>query len=176
MQALFTPQRLCEFIGLTSSLFDAQRRGETGAANGLLNAAKILALLASDANLAGRTAPDGGGRGVTEQLLRLAHKGSMATACPRHAPLTRQERSLILPYDAARMAPCPDATLHAVKKRSIFREIVCNSTVYTQFSTTRVVPRAGPLKTTGRFTMYCCQCKNSHFTKNGEFDNSGIDL
>ncbi|KAH9285153.1 hypothetical protein ECG_03061 [Echinococcus granulosus] len=112
---VFTIDRLADLIHLNEALFEALRRGverfQGGAgANTLVCLTKLLALLASCATLAGR------GGAV---LLRMAHRGVMATACPRHAPLLNQDRGLILPFDMANSAPCPDAAAHAVARFSL---------------------------------------------------------
>ncbi|KAL5966938.1 hypothetical protein TSMEX_005334 [Taenia solium] len=107
---VFTVDRLADLVHLNEALFEALRRGIERARGGgsvstLVCLTKLLALLSSCATLAERG-------GVT--LLRMAHRGVMATACPRHAPLQHQDRGLILPFDLANSAPCPDAAAHAV--------------------------------------------------------------
>ncbi|VDK22713.1 unnamed protein product [Taenia asiatica] len=109
-QEVFTVDRLADLVHLNEALFEALRRGVERARGGasvstLVCLTKLLALLSSCATLAERG-------GVT--LLRMAHRGVMATACPRHAPLQHQDRGLILPFDLANSAPCPDAAAHAV--------------------------------------------------------------
>lgn len=110
VQEIFTADRLADLIHLNEALFEALRRGVErvqGCANAstLVCLTKLLALFSSCATLAER----GGVR-----LLRMAHRGVMATACPRHAPLQHQDRGLILPFDLANSAPCPGAAAHAV--------------------------------------------------------------
>ncbi|VDM31866.1 unnamed protein product [Hydatigera taeniaeformis] len=112
---IFTIDRLTDLIHLNEVLFEALRRGVervqgSASASALVCLTKLLALLSSCATLAER-----GGAA----LLRMAHRGVMATACPRHAPLQRQDRGLILPFDLANSAPCPDAATHAVARFSL---------------------------------------------------------
>ncbi|KAL5109331.1 hypothetical protein TcWFU_008392 [Taenia crassiceps] len=112
---VFTVDRLADLIHLNVALFEALRRGVERVRGGtsastLVCLTKLLALLSSCPMLAER-----GGAA----LLRMAHRGVMATACPRHAPLQHQDRGLILPFDLANSAPCPDAAAHAVARFSL---------------------------------------------------------
>ncbi|VDD79182.1 unnamed protein product [Mesocestoides corti] len=107
---LFTADQFGSLISLSDQLFSRLRGApnqENLAAitNTLICLTKLLALLVTHPELASRGGPD---------LLRMAHQRVMATACPRHAPILHQERSLILPFDLARRAPCPNAAIHTV--------------------------------------------------------------
>ncbi|KAM7535058.1 hypothetical protein Aperf_G00000095210 [Anoplocephala perfoliata] len=112
---IFTADRLANLIHLSEALFETMRRGSKESATALVYLTKLLALLATDATLARR-----GG----EPLLRFGHRGVMATACPRHAPLMNQDRGLILPFDVAKVAPCPDATAHASLEVALQHQVV----------------------------------------------------
>ncbi|KAM3186644.1 hypothetical protein ACTXT7_003897 [Hymenolepis weldensis] len=98
---VFTAERLANLIRLCETLFDSLRRGSKECSTALVCLTKLLALLATNSTLAERN---------VQPLLRFAHRGVMATICPRHAPLVNQDRSLILPFDAAKVAPCPEGT------------------------------------------------------------------
>lgn len=111
LQEIFTKDRLTDLIHLSETLFETLRRGSKESATALVYLTKLLALLTTNATLAER-----GG----EPLFRFAHRGVMATICPRHALLMNQDRGLILPFDVAEVAPCPDATAHAVSSTIFF--------------------------------------------------------
>lgn len=111
LQDIFTASRMADLLELYEMLFEAQRRGTKicgvggGGANSLVCLTKVLSVLSSHRVLVER-----GGM----MLIRMVHRGVMATMCPRHAPLTNQDRGLILHFDAANVAPCPDAAAHTV--------------------------------------------------------------
>ncbi|VDO08121.1 unnamed protein product [Rodentolepis nana] len=98
---IFTVERLGNLIRLCEALFDSVRRGSKEGSTALVCLTKLFALLVTDSKLAERN---------VEPLLRFAHRGVMATICPRHAPLVNQDRGLILPFDVAKVAQCPEST------------------------------------------------------------------